>query len=174
MMKVLFKVGRNFVNVSKFGSSPQHDFINTTRIASFSYVSHNNEHNVGAPPPRSPPKVHLTVDDPRDNLNIKKNREHDDIRERTEDVTEKAKRGTKGVVETALNAGAAVAEGMEKSWGGIKETTEKIKDSVLGDDDENNEKRYGDNMRGSDQGYVDKNIEDLRRKAGGYDQRRSP
>lgn len=133
------------------------------------------QQNVGAPPPRSPPKINLSIDDPNDNLYNKKTEPRDPRKNATEDVTsfvaEKAKKGTKGVVETAFNAGAAVAEGMEKSWGGIKETTEKIKDSVVGsdeDEDENNEKRYGGNKRG-DQGYVDKHIDDLRRKAGGYD-----
>ncbi|KAK9674125.1 hypothetical protein RND81_12G212500 [Saponaria officinalis] len=166
MMKVWFTCLRSGVG------GHMHESFDMARVATFSYVSHNNEHNVGAPPPRSPPKVNLSVENPKDNpFNTNKTRDED--RNTTEDVTEKTKRGTKGVVETAFSAGAAVAEGMEKSWGGIKETTEKIKDSVLGneDDDENNEKRYGGNYEGDEQGYADKNIEDLRRKAGGYDQR---
>lgn len=87
----------------------------------------------------------------------------EDRKSRTENLTDKAKSGTKSAMETAFNLGKTVAEGMEKSWGGVKETTEKVKDTVIGNTDEDHSS--------TNTGHVDKHVEDLRRKAGGYDQR---
>ncbi|KMT13148.1 hypothetical protein BVRB_4g086870 [Beta vulgaris subsp. vulgaris] len=106
----------------------------------------------------------MTEDD--DKSYHKNNKEDESMTEQASHyVADKAKKGTKGAVETAFDVGARLAEGMEQTFGTVKETTQKVKDTVLGNYDEG-----GDIGKDSHE-KVDKHVEDLRKKAGGYDKR---
>lgn len=91
---------------------------------------------------------------PKENNSDREEKQHDEHRSHASAdnddgvrsfVAEKARGGSRKAVETAFHVGEAVAQGMEESWGAIRETTQKIRDTVLGDDkkskdDTNNKK----------------------------------
>lgn len=54
------------------------------------------------------------------------------MEELSEFVADKAVKGTKNAVETAFIVGEKLAEGMEQTFGSIKEVTRKVKDTVVG------------------------------------------
>lgn len=84
----------------------------------------------------------------------------DAARDRAASVAEMAKAGAVGAMETGLKLGEVAKQTMEGMWDAAKETTENVRDTVA-DDSESIDRR----KRTSD----DKNVEDLRRRAGGYD-----
>ncbi|XP_056683608.1 uncharacterized protein [Spinacia oleracea] len=186
MIKYWISGGRSVLHVSK--ADYQNGAINMLRASSFSSASHNpkniHSNKVDAPfataetkvAPRTT-SVEDPVEDPFDNYN--KNNKDGSSRSTTEDaadyMADKAKKGSKGVVETALDVGEKLAEGVEQTFGTVKETTNKVKESVLGEYDEDGGYNYNraDNVDDNDDhGKVDKHVDDLRRKAGGYDLRR--
>jgi len=142
-------------------------------------------HNSGAPIPRpdhqplatgqSPTQDNNKIDAPFAGTERKAQSPYDDDKteddqksktEKTTDyVADNAKKGTRRALETAFDVGAAMAEGMEHTWGGVKQTTRKVKDAILGkgEDDKDGGENKGDDHK------VDKHVGDLRRKAGGYD-----
>lgn len=75
-------------------------------------------------------------------------------------MTDRAREGTGKATETALNMGETVVETMEDAMRAAKETTRKVKDNVLSSSDEE---------RGEE--WRDTSVDDLRRRAGGYDKR---
>uniref|UniRef100_A0A803LVF0 Uncharacterized protein n=1 Tax=Chenopodium quinoa TaxID=63459 RepID=A0A803LVF0_CHEQI len=163
----------------KYWSSAARSVINNN-------VSKNIHSNkVDVPFATAEPKIvprQTSVEDPYDethnNLNFHPNHNHHvhkndkAARRTTEDTTnyvaDKAKSGTRSAVETTFVVGEKLAEGMEQTFGCVKDTTKKVKDTVLGKCDEDGDNKDHDNSHGK----VDKHVEDLRRKAGGYDLRR--
>ncbi|KAJ8438257.1 hypothetical protein Cgig2_030622 [Carnegiea gigantea] len=126
-----------------------------------------DDNKIDAPFTGTEPKAKISLNEESYNND---DRARGDQKSRTEEMTDyvadKAKRGTKSAVETAFDVGAAMAEGMEHTWGGVKQTTHKVKDAILGKGDQD-DKDPG--PKRDDDHKVDKHVEDLRRKARGYD-----
>ena len=77
---------------------------------------------------------------------------------------------TRIVVETAFNVGEKMAEGMQETLGSIKDTTKRVKDTIVGNYDDVSPIDDHDHHH-HHHPKVDKHVQDLRNKAGGYDKR---
>nr|XP_027105308.1 late embryogenesis abundant protein At3g53040-like [Coffea arabica] len=130
----------------------------------------------------------------------------DEMKEKTEDtayemkektkgtaetVAEKTKEGAYKVVETAETVGEKAKQTMKDAWGAAKETTQKIKETVVGKDDDDDKDRVEDFMEDHvrkparkhrdipvteapkgehpDGVTMDEDVVELRRKAGQHD-----
>ncbi|XP_057531240.1 uncharacterized protein LOC130809463 [Amaranthus tricolor] len=74
----------------------------------------------------------LEEDDKKEDKSYNRGRRKNDMEELSEFVADKAVKGTKNAVETAFIVGEKLAEGMEQTFGSIKEVTRKVKDTVVG------------------------------------------
>ncbi|CAO2833384.1 unnamed protein product [Amaranthus hypochondriacus] len=90
--------------------------------------------------------------------------------EETDGIGGKDKKQTRNVVETAFNVGEKMAEGMQETLGSIKDTTKKVKDTIVGNYDDVSPIHDRDHDH-DHLPKVDKHVQDLRNKAGGYDKR---
>ncbi|KAL0443544.1 UNVERIFIED_CONTAM: hypothetical protein Slati_2077100 [Sesamum latifolium] len=75
-------------------------------------------------------------------------------------VAEMAKAGAVGAMEAGLKLGEVAKQTMDGMWDAAKETTEKVRDTMV-DDSETMDHRTRTSK--------DKHVEDLRRRGGGYD-----
>ncbi|KAL8032092.1 hypothetical protein ABFX02_13G072000 [Erythranthe guttata] len=74
-------------------------------------------------------------------------------------MAEMAKTGVVGAMETGLKIGEMAKRTMDGVWDATRKTTESVRDSVADDDSGDYRRKQGS----------DKHVEDLRRRAGGYD-----
>ncbi|XP_057540054.1 uncharacterized protein LOC130818044 [Amaranthus tricolor] len=159
MIKIcLCSAKKSVVNV--LNSKISYMLIRTTSFSSVNYNPQNiDKKKVDVALARSDPKVTTPTLD-------------EDEETDGSGVGGKAMKQTRIVVETAFNVGEKMAEGMQETLGSIKDTTKRVKDTIVGNyddvspiDDHDHDHHHHHHPK------VDKHVQDLRNKAGGYDKR---